>query len=154
MKLVSFALFLGASLSAGVIGGLLTGSSVKTWFPELIKPAWNPPAALFGPVWTVLYILIGISAWKVWLTGHFWGVPATIFAVQLALNIGWSWLFFGQRRPDFALMEIVFLWLSILTMLIVFYRVDRTSGWLLLPYLLWVSFASVLNFSIWTLNRH
>jgi tryptophan-rich sensory protein len=120
----------------------------------LIKPAWNPPAALFGPVWTVLYILIAVSAWRVWQTGHFWGVPAIIFAVQLALNIGWSWLFFGQRRPDFALIEIVFLWLSILTMLIVFYRVDRTSGWLLLPYLLWVSFASVLNFSIWTLNRH
>jgi tryptophan-rich sensory protein len=153
MKLVSLVVFLGTSLLAGVIGALFTGSSVKTWFPELIKPAWNPPAALFGPVWTVLYILIGISAWKVWLTGHFWGVPATIFAIQLALNIGWSWLFFGQRRPDLALIEIVLLWLSILAMVIVFSKQDRNAGWLLLPYLLWVSFASVLNFSIWTLNR-
>ena len=153
MKFVSLGVFLGISLLAGVFGGLFTGSSVKTWFPELIKPPWNPPAWLIGPVWTILYVLIGISAWRVWETGQFWGLPGLLFTVQLVLNIGWSWFFFGQRRPDLAMIEIVFLWLSILGMLIVFARLDRVSGWLLLPYLLWVSFASVLNFSIWILNR-
>jgi len=86
-------------------------------------------------------------------TDHFWGLPATLFGIQFVLNIGWSWLFFGQRRPDLALIEILVLWLSILAMLMVFYRLDRTAGWLLVPDILWVSFAAFLNFSIWSLNR-
>lgn len=153
MKFFVLLLFVLVSLSAGVIGGLATSSSVKTWYPEIVKPSWNPPASLFGPVWTLLFILIGVSAWRVWLTGQFWGAPAAIFGVQFVFNLAWSWLFFAQHRPDWAFLDIVVLWLSIVAMLVTFWRIDRPAGWVLVPYLLWVSFASILNFSIWMLNR-
>lgn len=152
MKLLALVLFIVITLGIGGVGGLLTSESVNSWYPSLSKPSWNPPALVFAPVWTVLYILIGVSAWRVWLSGSFWGAPAVIFALQLALNLAWSWIFFYQRQPGLAFFEISLLLLSIVATIVTFGRIDRLAGWILTPYLLWVMFATVLNFSIWKLN--
>jgi tryptophan-rich sensory protein len=153
MNVVALILFVIGTMAVGALGGMATSSSVNTWYQGLVKPAWNPPSWLFAPVWTVLYVLMGVAAWKVWLEGKFWGVPGALFALQLALNFGWSWLFFGQRRPDLALVEIVVLWVSILAMILSFRQVSGVTQWLLLPYILWVTFAGYLNFTLWSLNR-
>ena len=152
MKLLGLVVFIVITLGIGGVGGWLTSESVSSWYPSLSKPSWNPPASVFGPVWTVLYFLIGVSAWRVWLSGSFWGAPAFIFALQLALNLAWSWIFFYQRQPGLAFFDISLLLLSIMAMIVIFGRIDKTAGWLLAPYLLWVMFATVLNFSIWKLN--
>ena len=151
--------FLAASAAAAAIGGAATASSVDSWFPALAKPAWNPPAAVFGPVWTILYIFMAIAAWRVWrhrdeptlkpavrvvLIAHFF---------QLILNAAWSCLFFGLRRPDFAFIDIIALLATLFWMQIRLSRIDRPAALLWTPYLLWVTFASALNFSIWKLNH-
>lgn len=146
---------IAASLSAGAIGSVFTVSSVSTWYTTLVKPALNPPAWVFGPVWTTLFVLMGVAAFLVWRRG--WGrhevrVALGIFLVQLVLNTFWSIIFFGMHDPGTALIEIVFLWLAILATILAFARVSPTAAWLLAPYLLWVSFASYLNYSIWMLN--
>jgi len=125
------------------------------WYGTLVKPPWNPPDWLFAPVWTVLYALMGVAAWLVWKRCRFGGASLALgaFIVQLALNAAWSWLFFGLHRPDLAFAEIVVLWVAILITLIQFWRLMRPAGILLAPYLAWVSFASVLNFTVWQLNR-
>ncbi|WP_035612752.1 TspO/MBR family protein [Haloferula sp. BvORR071] len=125
-----------------------------TWYASLQKPSWNPPAWLFGPVWTALYITMAVAAWLVWRRGGFalQRVPLTWFLVQLALNAAWTPLFFGLHRPDLAFADIVLLWLAIIVTITVFRRVHRGAGWLLVPYLAWVSFASVLNFTLWRMN--
>jgi tryptophan-rich sensory protein len=140
-------------LAVGGIGGFFTGSAVKTWYPTLRKPKWNPPSWLFGPVWTLLYILMGIAAWMIWRDGRFGGFPGVAFGVQLILNLAWSWFFFGRRRPDWAFAEVVVLWLSILATTAAFWQADPVAGALFLPYLAWVTFASCLNGAIWRLNR-
>ena len=124
------------------------------WYAAIMKPSWNPPNWIFGPVWTLLYILMGISAWLVWKKAGFAGAgPALgLFIGQLALNALWSYLFFGMHRIDLALMEIVVLWLAILAIMVLFWRVHVTAGALFIPYLAWVSFASFLNFTLWRLN--
>lgn len=147
--------FLVASFTAAAIGGYATAESVKTWYPLLNKPSWNPPSWLFGPVWTLLYITISVAAWRIWKLRD---QPQAKFAlrlffVQLVLNALWSILFFGLHRPDWALIEIVILWSSLVFIQRAFWRLDRLAGWLWLPYLSWVSFASVLNATIWWLNR-
>lgn len=143
--------FVGICLAVGAVGGYFTADSIPTWYAALQKPSWNPPSSVFAPVWTILYILMGVSAFMVWREG-----PSTVnmglFAVQLTLNLAWSILFFGMRRPDLAFYEIILLWLSILATALVFAKVDRVAGWLLAPYLAWVTFAAVLNFTIWRLN--
>ncbi|MDD2225128.1 MAG: tryptophan-rich sensory protein [Candidatus Shapirobacteria bacterium] len=134
---------------AGVIGSIATFSSVKTWYlTDLIKPSFNPPSWIFGPVWTLLFFLIGTALYLVWTKKNnlFW------FWVQLFLNILWSFLFFGLHSPLFALFEIVLLWFAILITIIKFWSFNKNAGILLLPYLAWVSFASFLNFSIARLN--
>ena len=125
------------------------------WYAALAKPWWNPPNWIFGPVWTVLYVLMAVAAWLVWRQAGFAGAgPALgLFLVQLALNALWSYLFFGLHRIDWALADILALWAAILAVLILFWRVQATAGALLLPYLAWVSFATVLNFALWRLNR-
>ena len=141
------------TLVVGAIGGISTADAVPTWFTTLNKPSFNPPSWLFGPVWTTLYIMMAVAAWRVWLVEGFkrnWLAP---YVVQLLLNLAWSLIFFGARRPDFALIEIVLLWISIVVTLVVFRRIDRVAGWLLAPYLAWVSFATILNGAIWWLNR-
>ncbi|HZY43898.1 MAG TPA: TspO/MBR family protein [Anaerolineae bacterium] len=125
------------------------------WYKQIRKPTWNPPNKIFAPVWSVLYLLMAIAAWLVWkhndLTETI--LPLTLFIVQLLLNAAWTWLFFGRHRLDTALMDIVVLWLVILTVIILFWGVEPLAGILLVPYLAWVSFATFLNYTILRLNR-
>ena len=124
------------------------------WYAALAKPAWNPPNAIFAPVWSVLYGLMAVAAWLVWRRAGFSGAGAALglFAVQLILNALWSYLFFGRHQPGLAFGDIVVLWVAILSVVLLFLRVDRVAGALLLPYLAWVSFAAYLNFTLWRLN--
>ncbi len=143
-------------LVVGGLGGVATAQSIPTWYQGLNKPAWNPPNWVFGPVWTLLYILMGIAAWLVWRQG--WDNPQVqgalvIFGVQLLLNLFWSLIFFGLRNPGWAVLEIVVLWGFILATTIQFYRLEPAAGLLLIPYQLWVTFAAALNAAVWQLNR-
>lgn len=128
--------------------------SVDGWYAALVKPAWNPPAWLFGPVWTLLYVTMGVSAWLVWREGG-WSAqrrPLAYFLLQWLLNALWTPLFFGLHRPDLALAEIAALWAVLAVTVALFWRVRRIAGLLLMPYLAWVSFAACLNYAIWRLN--
>jgi translocator protein len=135
------------------LGGLLTNLSVATWYPTLNKPPWTPSGATIGTVWTILYTFMGIAAWMVW-RGRAGGRQRllTIYAVQLLLNAGWSALFFGLRSPGLALVEIGILWLAILATATTFWRVSKLAAALMVPYLIWVGFAGVLNALIWKMN--
>ncbi|HWL51454.1 MAG TPA: TspO/MBR family protein [Chthoniobacteraceae bacterium] len=128
--------------------------STGGWYESLDKPAWNPPSAVFGPVWTVLYVLIGLAAWLVWREGGWkaqWK-PLSLFLVQWILNTAWTPLFFGLHQPGWALFELIVLWGLAVATGIAFWRVRQLAGVLWLPYLLWLTFAVALNFSIWRLN--
>lgn len=146
--------FVLAAFAAGAIGSVATFSSVTTWYPTLNKPTWTPPSWLFGPVWTFLYLTMGFATWRVWR----WAKPqdglpiVRWYASQLALNALWSVLFFGLRKPGFALIDIVALWVVLVSMLVTFVRIDRISGALWLAYVAWVSFAAALNTAVWRLN--
>ncbi|MEL1244902.1 TspO/MBR family protein [Flavobacterium sp. DGU11] len=141
----------------GYISGQVTREGVTTWYPTLVKPVFNPPNSVFAPVWTVLYILIGVAAGLVWDRIDIQKETAKkgliFFAVQLGLNALWSYLFFGLHNPLLAFIEIILLWLMIYETFIQFNKVSKPAGFLFIPYLLWVSFALVLNGSIWWLNR-
>lgn len=158
MKLNNFfklIIAIGASELAGVIGSVFTISAIPTWYAGLVKPALSPPSLVFGPVWTTLYALMGIAAFLVWKNG--WEkkeVKTTlcVFGLQLALNVIWSIIFFGLHSPGWALVDIVLLWLAIVWTMFAFYKISRLAVYLLVPYLLWVSFASYLNYLIWVLN--
>ncbi len=146
--------FLLAAFSAAGIGSFFTVSEVPGWYKQLAKPTWTPPGWVFGPVWSALYTMIGLSAWLTWKRiGLGWNLTWSVFAVQLTLNALWSILFFGRHSPGWALVDIIFLWAAIVMNTMLFWRVDSTAGALFIPYLLWVSFASALNASIWQLNR-
>ncbi|HEX3000102.1 MAG TPA: TspO/MBR family protein [Armatimonadota bacterium] len=149
------ALFIAICLGAGGLGSLWTMPALSSWYASLEKPAWTPPGWLFGPVWTLLYISMGVAAWLVWRKCGLQGaaLPLAVFAVQLLLNVAWTGIFFGMHLPGAAFAEIILLWIAILATLILFRHVSPAAGWLLLPYLLWVGFAAALNFSIWQLNR-
>ncbi len=125
------------------------------WYRKLKKPAWNPPNSIFAPVWTVLYLLMATAAWLIWRSYGINGalLPLALFIVQLLLNAAWTWLFFGLHRIRDALIDIMVLWLAILATLISFWRLEPLAGFLLVPYLVWVSFATVLTWTIWRLNR-
>ena len=141
---------------AGVIGGFFTASSVNTWYASLTKPAFNPPNGLFSPVWITLYVFMGIALFLVWRRGlQAEGVRIAIYAfgMQLVLNILWSIVFFGLKMPLLAFVVILILWGFILITLLKFRKISRLAGYLFVPYLLWVSFAAVLNFFLWSLNR-
>jgi len=148
------------SQSAGLLGALFTSSSVTTWYPTLVKPALNPPAWVFGPVWTILYVFMGIAAFIVWRVyqkssgakKRFARTALVLFVLQLVLNAWWSIIFFGQQQLGWALLEVVCLWVAIAATIYYFARISRTTLWLLAPYLAWVSFASYLNYSLWMLN--
>ena len=124
------------------------------WYRQLRKPAWNPPNKVFGPVWTTLYLLMAIAAWLVWRKAGIAAavIPLAFFVLQLVLNTAWSWLFFGRHTLGGAFLELLALWIAILITLVLFWRVVPLSGILLVPYLAWVSFAGVLNGTIWRLN--
>jgi benzodiazapine receptor len=151
--------FLAASFIVSIIGGMATASSVSTWYPTLTKPAWNPPSAVFGPVWTILYIFMSIAAWRVWRHRENPALKPAVRAIliahflQLILNAAWSLLFFGLRRPDFAFINIVALLATLFWIQIRLARIDRPAAMLWTPYFLWVLFATALNFSLWRLNH-
>ena len=142
--------FLVLCLGAGALGGWTTAQAVIDWYPNLVKPSFNPPPWIFGPVWTLLYIMMAVAAWLAWQTGA--RAALVLFFIQLALNCAWSFLFFGLKSPGLALIEILVLWAAIAATLVAFYRHSRAAGWLMAPYLAWVSFAAVLNAAIWRLN--
>jgi len=148
---LALASFIAAAFAAAAFGSLFPPGS---WYAQLVKPAWTPPSWLFGPVWTLLYLTIGVSGWMVWRRAGLSGARAAfvVFAAQLVLNAAWSWLFFGLQRPGLALVEIALLWLSIAATAELFRRVDARAGALLLPYLAWVGFAAALNAELWRLN--
>ena len=140
---------------SGVLGALFTFSALQTWYPLLNKPPFTPPAWIFGPAWTILYVLMGISAYLIWMEG----TKKTkvreallLFGLQLLLNFLWSFIFFGLRLPGYAFLEIIALWVSIIAAIISFFGISRKAGFLLLPYLAWVTFAALLNYSVWMLN--
>ena len=151
---LGLAVALAACYGAAALGGLFTAGAVRDWYPTMAKPSWNPPAWVFGPVWTALYGMMAVAVWLVWLERHRRpGVaPLILFAVQLALNAAWSPLFFALRRPDLAFADIVLLWLALVVTVWLFLERRAVAGLLLVPYLLWVSFAAALNFMIWRLN--
>ena len=146
----------GAVLATSSIGSFATVRAIPRWYQGLAKPSFNPPEWLFGPAWTVLYVVMAVAAWLVWKHGL--GTPGVklalaVFLVQLVLNALWSVFFFGFRSPLAGLVDIVIMWLAILGTIVLFFRVSVPAGVLLLPYIAWVSFAAVLNAAILVLNR-
>jgi tryptophan-rich sensory protein len=147
-------LCLALPTAVGVLSGFATSRGVRTWYPTLEKPGFTPPDWLFGPVWTLLYLLMGLGLWLVWRSsaGPRRRLALWIFGVQLALNAAWSFLFFGFQRIGTALIEIGILWAFILAMVVAFRIIRPAAGWLQVPYLAWVTFATVLNAALWRLN--
>ena len=143
----------GIPLLVGFLGSLFTTPSIKTWYAGINKPAFNPPNWIFGPVWTILFILMGIALYLVWTKKKKGKIGAYfLFGTQLFFNLLWSYLFFKIHSPILALVDIVVLWYLILQIIIAFKKINKTAGNLLIPYLLWISFASILNFFVWKLN--
>ena len=140
---------------AGAVGSLFTAPSIPGWYSSLAKPDFAPPNWIFAPVWTILFALMGIAAFLVWRKGiHLKEVKIAIYAfgVQLALNIIWSAIFFGLRSPGLAFAEVILFLAAIVVSAFLFFRISKPAGWLFVPYIIWVSFASYLNFMIWRLN--
>jgi translocator protein len=146
--------FLALCFGATGIGGAVTTPKIGTWYATLTKPSWNPPNWIFGPVWTTLYIFMAVAAWLVWRQDGIADakLPLALFAVQLLLNVLWSYIFFGLEKPGLAFGEVILLWVAIAATLVLFWQRSMIAGILFVPYLAWVSFASVLNFTIWRLN--
>jgi translocator protein len=139
------------SFLPGLIGSQVTAPE---WYQALRQPTWAPPTSVFSPVWTALYLMMGIAAWLVWARSGFAHarLALALFLIQLAFNAAWSWLFFGMNRMDLAFFEIVLLWALILATSLAFWKHSKWAALLLVPYLLWVTFAAALNFSLWQLN--
>ena len=153
-KFIKLALCITVPLLIGGISGFATATSINDWYVSINKPSFNPPNYLFGPVWTTLYILMGISFFMILQSpaNEFRKKAVTIFCIQLFLNFWWSFIFFKFQLLGLAFIEIILIWISIITMITLFYKINKTAALLQIPYLLWVSFASVLNGSIWFLN--
>lgn len=151
---VALACFVALCLAVAAIGGAVTATSVGSWYAGLAKPSFNPPGWVFGPVWTVLYFMMAFAAWRVWRARDLAGARAALglWALQLALNLCWSLIFFGARAIGAALAEIVVLLAAILATALLFWRIDRLAGALLVPYAVWVGFATILNAALWRLN--
>lgn len=154
LDVVVLILFLALCLGVGALGAAVTATSVNDWYDGLGKPSFTPPNAVFGPVWTGLYILMAVAGWRVWRSGDADTVrgPLTLFALQLALNLGWSVVFFGLHKIGSAVATIVVLDVAVLVTTLAFRTVDRLAGLLMTPYLAWAAFATVLNVTIWRLN--
>jgi len=151
----SLVISLSACFGALALGSLFTVPSIPIWYASLRKPAWTPPSWLFGPVWGLLYAMMAFAVWLVWLRAGITGarVAVLVFAIQLILNVAWSWLFFARRNPGAALVDITLLCLSVGLTALLFARVEPLAAYLLLPYLMWILFAALLNARIWQLNR-
>jgi benzodiazapine receptor len=150
-KVFRLIIFVLGCEAAGFIGSFATTPAIPTWYAGLVKPAFNPPNWIFAPVWSLLYLLMGVALWLVW-EKRGWGAPVVGFIIQLALNIAWSFIFFGMHLPLWAFAEIIVLWLLILICTVQFWRRAPVAGILMLPYLGWVSFAAVLNYALYSLN--
>ena len=146
--------FVGVCVAISAIGGLITAQSVGTWYQSLRKPSFNPPDWLFAPVWTSLYLAVAIAGWRVWRKVGLAGAPAAMasYGLQLALNLAWSFLFFGGRMIGAALADCMTLLVAIVLNAALFRPIDRLAAWLLVPYAAWVAFAAVLNFALWRAN--
>lgn len=142
-------------LALGAIAGMFTSQSVPEWYATLNRPSFNPPNWIFGPVWTTLYMLMGISLFLIWKqdASKERNLAILVFLLQLLLNFGWSFIFFYFNMIGFALVEIILLWISIVTMLVLFYKIKPMTAYINLPYLLWATFATVLNASYYFLNK-
>ncbi len=141
-------------LGLGIASGFSTADSISGWYQTIQKPSWNPPNWIFGPVWSILYIMMGVAVALVWHSDHeLKKLAVGLFVVQFVLNLLWSYLFFGRHNITLALVEILAMWVMIVTTTIVFYRINHTAAYLMIPYLLWVSFACFLNYSIRALNH-
>ncbi len=154
VEAVGLVLFLALCLGVGALAAAVVASSVETWYANLNKPDFTPSNAVFGPVWTVLHVMMAIAAWRVWRATDRETArgPLTMFALQLALNLGWSVAFFGLERTGSAVAVIVALELTIITTAFAFRPIDRLAALLMVPYALWVAFATVLNIAIWRMN--
>ena len=156
-KISRIAIVVIICLAVGYLSGMVTRASITTWYPTLVKPSFNPPNWIFAPVWTSLYVMMGVAAGLIWNQITTQKVAVTkalqIFAIQLILNALWSYLFFGLHNLMLATIEVVLLWLMIFETYSQFAKINKTASYLMLPYLAWVSFASVLTASICWLNR-
>ena len=140
---------------AAYLGSIVTMPAIPAWYASLNKPFFNPPNWIFGPVWTILYFLMAVSAWLIWR--EIWDdevrLALSLFAVQLVLNVLWSVIFFGSRSPFPGFVEILILWLAIFLTIRAFFKISKTAGWLMVPYFLWVTFAAFLNLTVAVMNR-
>lgn len=153
--LYKLAIAIAVSQLAGIIGAFFTTPAIPGWYAGLVKPELAPPNWVFAPVWTTLFVLMGIAAFLVWRKGLVQGdvkIALVIFLGQLVLNTLWSIIFFGLQNPGAAFIEIIFLWLAIFATIIAFAKISRIAACLLVPYIFWVSFAAYLNYSIWIFN--
>jgi tryptophan-rich sensory protein len=144
--------FILVAEAVGAAASVITRPAVQNWFPDLLKPSFQPPDWLFAPVWVTLYVLMAVAAWRVWRLRGFNNTPLALYAVQLSLNCAWSFIFFGAHRIGLALIEIATLFVLVVATTIAFWRNDRLAGALMLPYIAWVGFATALNYEIWILN--
>jgi translocator protein len=146
----------GLTLLVGFSSSFFTVTEIGSWYQTIQKPSWNPPNWIFGPVWTTLYVLMGISFFLIWRSekaGKIKRIAVILFTIQLVLNFFWSFIFFNQHQIGIAFAEITALWLMILFTILAFARISKPAAWLLVPYISWVSFAAILNFTIWQLNK-
>lgn len=154
MKWLTLIFAIVISQLAGFLGSLFTITSSGSWYAEITKPSFNPPNEVFGPVWTILYLLMGIALYLILVSKNSQNrkIGLYLFFTQLILNTLWSILFFGVQSPLFAFIEIIILWIAILFTILYFYKINKTASYLLIPYMLWVTFAAILNFRIYLLN--
>lgn len=139
----------------GGLSGFFTVTGVESWYQYINKPSWNPPNGVFGPVWTTLYIMMGIALFLVWkadASRDLKKIAMVLFGAQLLLNFFWSFIFFKLEQPGWAFAEILVMWLFILMTIFAFAQVSKPAAWLLVPYISWVSFAAILNYTIWRMN--
>ncbi|MFH1587715.1 MAG: TspO/MBR family protein [Candidatus Diapherotrites archaeon] len=154
-ELIALVFFILISQMAGIIGSIFTFTSINSWYALLNKPFFSPPNWVFAPVWIILYLFMGIAAFLIWRKGFELKKVKTalsLFTIQLILNSLWSIIFFGLKNPFLAFLEIIVLWIAIALMIKSFYSIEKKASYLQAPYILWVSFAALLNFSIWFLN--
>lgn len=151
---VKLIIAIAVPLLVGFSAGQFTAAEIPTWYASIKKPSWNPPSWVFAPVWTTLYVMMGIAWFLIWKAPATemkkWGM--ILFVLQLVLNFFWTFIFFAKHQPGAAFIEIVVLWLAILCTIIAFSKINKTAAWLLVPYISWVSFAAILNYTIWQLN--
>jgi len=155
-KLIKLVISIILPLGIGAVAGIFTSDAIPGWYETLNKPSFNPPNRLFGPVWTILYIIMGISLYLIWKQspGKERNRAILVFLIQLFLNFCWSFLFFYYHQIGLAMVEIILLWFSILYMMVLFYKIKPLAAYINIPYLLWVTFASILNAAYFFLNRN